>query len=356
MDQSYWQSAIAAKPSSSHKGYMLGGLVWFTIPFALATSLGLAANALGVQLTAAEAGAGLVPPAAAIVLVGRSGAILIVLQLFMAIVSTGSAECIAVSSIVVYDVYYTYINTKASGDQILRLSRYVILAFGLLMGVLAVILNQIGISLGWVYLFMGIVIGGGVVPTALCLTWSKTNGKAATASVVISSVLAIITWVSTASGTFGEVTVATLGANEPMLAGNLVALLSSAFITVAWSLVFPENYDFESMKRIPVVELDEYVPDAGETPEKLAEARQWIIKWGWTVSIILIIMWPLATVPWGVFPRSLFALWSSIAVVWGFLATVVIIALPIYEAKDDMLAVVYGLLGVQSPKVVTSRA
>ena len=35
-----WQSAIAASPASAHKGYLLGGLVWFTIPFALATSLG----------------------------------------------------------------------------------------------------------------------------------------------------------------------------------------------------------------------------------------------------------------------------------------------------------------------------
>ncbi|CAM9717132.1 unnamed protein product [Choristocarpus tenellus] len=30
VDQSYWQSAIAAKPQSSHKGYMLGGMCWFT--------------------------------------------------------------------------------------------------------------------------------------------------------------------------------------------------------------------------------------------------------------------------------------------------------------------------------------
>ena len=30
VDQSYWQSAIAAKPQSSHKGYLLGGMCWFT--------------------------------------------------------------------------------------------------------------------------------------------------------------------------------------------------------------------------------------------------------------------------------------------------------------------------------------
>merc|ERR1711966_546099 len=63
VDQSYWQSAIAAKPSSSTKGYLLGGLVWFTIPFALATAMGLATVALDLPVTSAEAGAGLVPPA-----------------------------------------------------------------------------------------------------------------------------------------------------------------------------------------------------------------------------------------------------------------------------------------------------
>ena len=72
-DQSYWQSAIAAKPASAHKGYILGGMVWFTIPFALATSLGLAGNALNVALTVDDAGSGLVPPASAIAMMGTVG-------------------------------------------------------------------------------------------------------------------------------------------------------------------------------------------------------------------------------------------------------------------------------------------
>ena len=28
LDQSYWQSAIAAKPSATYKGYILGGMCW----------------------------------------------------------------------------------------------------------------------------------------------------------------------------------------------------------------------------------------------------------------------------------------------------------------------------------------
>jgi Na+/proline symporter len=55
VDQSYWQSAIAARPESAAKGYLLGGLCWFAIPFALATSLGLASTALMLPMFLASA-------------------------------------------------------------------------------------------------------------------------------------------------------------------------------------------------------------------------------------------------------------------------------------------------------------
>merc|ERR1711935_789167 len=85
VDQSYWQSAIAARPESAAKGYLLGGICWFAIPFSLATSLGLASTALMLPITADEAGAGLVPPPVADHLLGDAGALLILIMLFMAI-------------------------------------------------------------------------------------------------------------------------------------------------------------------------------------------------------------------------------------------------------------------------------
>jgi Na+/proline symporter len=105
VDQSYWQSAIAARPSAAAKGYLLGGICWFAIPFSLATSLGLTSTALMLPITSEEAAQGLVPPAVATELLGSAGAVLVLVMLFMAIVSTGSAESIAVSSLVAYDVY-----------------------------------------------------------------------------------------------------------------------------------------------------------------------------------------------------------------------------------------------------------
>jgi hypothetical protein len=82
VDQAYWMGAIASKPSASYKGYILGGLMWFSIPFTLATSLGLASVALDLPLTKTEAGAGLVPPAVAVHILGKSGAVWITIMLF----------------------------------------------------------------------------------------------------------------------------------------------------------------------------------------------------------------------------------------------------------------------------------
>ena len=121
--QGYWMSAIAARPSSTHKGYLLGGLVWFAVPFSLATSLGLGALALDLPITAAEVAKGLVPPATATALMGKSGSVLLLTMLFMAVTSAGSAELVAISSLCTYDIYRTYINPDASGEQILRVSR-----------------------------------------------------------------------------------------------------------------------------------------------------------------------------------------------------------------------------------------
>merc|ERR1739844_407377 len=220
VDQSYWQSAIAAQPSSASRGYMLGGICWFAIPFSLATSLGLTSTALMLPITSGEAGSGLVPPAVATHLMGSSGSALILTMLFMAIVSTGSAESIAVSSLVAYDIYREYINPEADGAKILFVSRVVIVVFGLFMGVLSIFLDFLGLNLGWVYLFMGCVIGSAVIPLWNLMTWDKASGTGAVIAAWGGLTLAVIGWLVGAQVQSGAVTVATLGTNEVMLAGN----------------------------------------------------------------------------------------------------------------------------------------
>lgn len=57
-----------------------------------------------------------------------------VVILFMAVTSSGSAELIAVSSLISYDIYREYINPRATGKQMLLCSRISVCIFAVCMG------------------------------------------------------------------------------------------------------------------------------------------------------------------------------------------------------------------------------
>lgn len=108
------QRAIASNPQGTTRAYILGGMSWFSVPFAFGTTMGLSARALQTNpvfptyplpLSTDQQGAGLVAPAAAVALLGRSGAIAMLIITYMAVTSAASAQLISVSSIFTYDVY-----------------------------------------------------------------------------------------------------------------------------------------------------------------------------------------------------------------------------------------------------------
>lgn len=351
VDQSYWQSAIAAKPASAAKGYLLGGIVWFTIPFSLATSLGLASVALMLPVTSDEAGSGLVPPAVATYLIGDAGSALILIMLFMAIVSTGSAESIAVSSLVSYDIYRQYINPDATGADILKVSRIVIVLFGLFMGCFSIALSEMGLNLGWVYLFMGVVIGSAVVPLWNLMTWDKASGKGAVIAAWGGLFLAIAGWLIGAQVQSGEISVATLGSNEVMLSGNLIAICSSGIIHYIYSKYENETYDFSILNdKIKLVEDDMsgLSPD-DQDPVELDKAYKWITRRGYVLTFVLIIVWPLLSIPARTFSKEYFAFWVLVSVMWGFATSTIITILPIVESAEGIETILSNMFGCGSP-------
>lgn len=344
VDNGYWISAIAARPQSTHKGYLLGGLVWFAVPFSLATALGLGALALDLPLTANEAGRGLVPPATATALIGKGGAVLLLTMLFMAVTSAGSSELIAVSSLCTYDIYRTYINPRATGKQILSVSRTVVFLFGCFMGVLAIILNKVGVSLGWMYLAMGIIIGSAVIPVAFLLLWNKANAKGAMAGTIIGCIAGIITWLVVTKVIYGRVNLDTTGRNAPMLSGNLVSILVGGAIHAVFSFIKPQNYDWESTKSLSTVEMDASdVPLEEMNDEKLKRAKGWILKWGIGFTFVIVVLWPALALPAKVFNIQYFTLWAIIAIAWGTIGSAVIILLPLIESWDTIMLILKGM-------------
>ena len=163
LDNGYYNKAIAASPVDALPGYVMGGLSWFAIPSLCATTMGLAALALENnpvfptypnRMAHADVSAGLVLPYAAVALLGKGGAAATLLLVFMAVTSASSAELIAVSSIWTYDIYQTYINPKASGKFLIRMSHAACVVYAICLASFSTGLFYAGVSMGYLYLLM----------------------------------------------------------------------------------------------------------------------------------------------------------------------------------------------------------
>ncbi|KAL1936746.1 hypothetical protein VTP01DRAFT_880 [Rhizomucor pusillus] len=349
VDNAYWQRAIAAHPQYAVKAYLIGGLSWYAIPFTLATTMGLSGRALGIQLSEQAINAGLVLPDACVALLGSAGAWICLLLVFFAVTSAASAELIAVSSIITYDIFRAYIRPNASDKAVIRFSHASVLAFGIIMGVLATLLNLTGINLGYLYKLMGIIISSAVVPMTLTLLWSKQNWMAATISPIFGFVAALITWFTATYGLYGEITVDTTNENLPMMAGNLVALFSPAITCVVLTLIKPDNFTFDATRNIQQVR-DETTAETSaqgsrnteedEVTEEEKREMDKSSKFAKISSVILafslFILWPIPMFASRyVFSLPFFRGWVVVSIIWVFLSTFAVGIFPLWEARKN---------------------
>ncbi|EPT04820.1 hypothetical protein FOMPIDRAFT_1156291 [Fomitopsis schrenkii] len=382
-DQAYWQRAIASRPATCVKAYLLGGLAWFAIPFMFSTTLGLSAVALKgdpgmITLTAADVGAGLPASAAAAALLGKSGAAALLIVLFLAVTSATSAELIAVSALLTYDVYKRYINPQATDAQILRVSHAMVVFFAVVMGILGLIFYYIGISMGWLYDFMGVVLGAAVVPIACCITWRKANKWGCIAGAVTGFCCGVIAWlVTTSTLNNGVINVTTTFGDYEMLSGNLASIGVGGIIAVTTSLIWPDDFDFEATRAINTPShtaedqgSEEYVDEkkrvASEVstepvvdpPEEVAAEEERELDPGalnkafrlaaWasvTLTLIMLIIVPLPLF----FAQTIYGVggltaWVVIGMIWTFCSAISVVLYPLYESRAALYLITRGML------------
>jgi hypothetical protein len=358
----------------------------------ISTSLGLAAVALShgdnplISRTPSEVSAGLPAVKAAAALAGQSGAIAILILLFLAVTSACSAEQIAVSSILTYDVYGTYINKNPTEAQIIWSSRICILGYSLVMGALATAFNYIGVSMGYLYELMGTMIGSAVVPIALCITWKKCNGTGAIVGAILGFVAAIAGWIGiTSKLNNGVVTVETTFGDYEMLTGNLLAIGVGGLTTVGWSLIRPANFDWEITRAInckvdnvldresisdssPALEdssdSDEKEKDIPQTPIEPttlstpvaelseSEAEQTSLQRSFKLAsyaalslvVILILAIPLPLFfSSHVYSSGGFTAWVIVSLLWLFAGLSIVGIYPMWEARKGLKSVAVGI-------------
>ncbi|KAL5339111.1 Sodium:solute symporter family-domain-containing protein [Aspergillus crustosus] len=361
LDNGYYNKAIAAHPVHAFPGYVIGGLCWFAIPWLCATTMGLSALALeGTRrIASADVSAGLVLPFAAVELLGYSGAVCTTLMIFMAVTSAFSAQLIAVSSIFTYDIYQAYINPAAKGKRLVWVSHLSCILFAIVMASFATGLHYAGIGMGYLYLLMGVIISSAVFPGAMTLIWKGQNWIAAAASPVLGLAMSLIAWLVTTKTEYGVFTVETTGANYPMLAGNVAALLSPIVFSPALTYIFgPQNYDYESMRAIRKVDDSDVAAAAhvdlelvpGEHRTTSQEEEEEIKKLNkaafmsrtLTVGMVIcfLLLWPIPMYGSGyVFSKKFFTGWVVVGIIWLFGTAFGVVLFPLWEGRASIIRI-----------------
>jgi urea-proton symporter len=406
LDNGYYNKAIAASPVHALPGYIIGGLSWFAIPWLTATTMGLTALSLEStpafptypdRMSSADVSDGLVLPYAAVALLGRGGAVATLLIVFMAVTSATSSELIAVSSICTYDLYKTYFKPDASGKRLIWMSHCIVCLYALFISTFSVGLYYAGISMGYLYLMMGVIIGSAVLPATLTLVWGAQNKWAAALSPILGLAAALVAWLVTARNSCSSLDVECTGSNNPMLAGNgkppilntsqlhvltsslVVALLAPVvLIPVLTYALGPQHYDWKSMMEIrrgddhdladsAGVDLENTVGGHVETTAeleveqaKLMRASK-ISKWATIImTLAFLVLWPFPMYGSGyIFSKPFFTGWVTVGIIWIFCSLGAVGIFPVYEGRHTLIrtckAIFMDITGKKGPKTIRAE-
>jgi hypothetical protein len=235
------------------------------------------------------------------------------------------------------------------------ISRISIFAWGVISGCLAIILLELKISLGWVYLCMGNFIGSAVCPIAFAITWRRCSAVAAIGGAVAGICCSMIGWLSVASSRIicdplklpvGTINVETLGSDFAMLTGNVLALFVSPLVTCILVCFFPQDYNWEDLNKTTesyLIEQDRHAHkeavEEADSEEAMNNALKWTYISGSILTVILIFAWPLLTLPQPNFTKSYWGWWVAIAFIWGHCAAFICMVLPLWEARGIIMAI-----------------
>ncbi|QKX59484.1 uncharacterized protein TRUGW13939_06618 [Talaromyces rugulosus] len=370
MDTSYFIKAFAASPAAVVPGYTIGGIAYFAIPWALGTvmssvAVGLENNPVFPtyprRMSTSEVSSGLVLPYSALTIAGPGGAAAVVLITFMAVTSTLSAQVIAVSSIISFDIYREYFNRDASDAQIIRWSHVGVVGFVLFSAAFSTMLYYVGADLQWTLYMLGVVTCPGIFPMAFTVLWRRQTTLAAILSPILGLATGLAVWLGCAYRFGGSVTVATTGEVLPCVYGTV----ASAFSPIAYSVILtfalgkPQAYDWAQFKNerlalgkidsdsaSPSDQEDTHVASGENTrPSKDNELKRWArIATFWSVATFLghWVIWPLPM--YGshyVFGKKFFTAWVVVAIIWLWLTLLMVIFYPLIDGGIEQIGQVF---------------
>lgn len=216
-------------------------------------------------MTSSEVSSGLVLPYAAMTIAGKGGAAACLLMTFMAVTSTLSAQVIAVSSILSFDVYREYFKKSASDRDIIHSSHAGVIFFAAFSAGFSTMLYYVGIDLQWTLYMLGmtpypphlsskltwkgVVTCPGIFPMVFTILWNRQSKAAAILSPILGMATGLAVWLSTANKFGGSVSVSATGDVLPCVYGTVASFLSPILYSVVITLLKPQKYDWSEFKK-----------------------------------------------------------------------------------------------------------
>lgn len=413
MDSSFWQKAFSANVKASVPGYLIAAALIPAIVWPLGTIIGLSNIVLEGEsffptypraMTSYEINNGFGLPYTLMAVLGKSSLGGLLLAIYLAVTSTVSAQMIAVSSIISFDIYRNYFKPNANNSQLITVSHIGVIFFGLFAAGFTVMLHYVGVDMTWMGYFYSMIICPGVIPLVLTILWDRQTPLAAIISPVIGFLAGIAVWLGTAYKFYGEVTITSTGSQLPCMYGGLTALFLPGVLTVPISLL-DKNYkfdwsDFKKAKLIveeeeeedsfddnnrfkeatpsieekssksikPSVELETKTENAVEilkedsafyetevssnpanTPFTAEEVRiiniYTKIAAGASVFVLLItwVVWPLPLYRDYIFSKTFFAGWTVVSIIWVYLALIFIGLYPLWDGRHSLIKIFNGV-------------
>ncbi|EST05562.1 Sodium/solute symporter [Kalmanozyma brasiliensis GHG001] len=386
LDASFHQKGVAAMPEAAFPGYLIGGLAWFSIPFCLATTAGLAALALETaypgfptypnRIPKADVSAGLVLPYAAQALLGKGGSAAVLLLMFMSCTSAISAQMVGVSTVVSYDIFKTYFRPTIGADKLLRVNQYVVAGFGLFAAAFASLLHGIGLDLGIIYNLTGIFTGAGLSPLIFIFFDTRLHPAVVFPGIWINFASGVAVWLSLAYHRSGVVNLESVGGVVPCLAGcgtgigvGLVLSLLSVFFfprEFAWERI-PEILEQQHREQVARVTKEPVAAIAGEgktesinstdprsqleiiendpayNKARLDRFFKIAVASSLTIFVVITIIWPFSLYRDYVFTRNFFQGWVIVSFIWAILAFVGVGIFPLVQGIPVAKTILFNL-------------
>lgn len=369
MDTGFFTKAFSAAPQAVVPGYIIGGIAYFGIPWCLGTIMSLSALSLETtspnfptypnRMSAVEVSNGLVLPYAAIAIAGKGGAAGVLLITFMAVRSTISAQVIAVSSIITFDIYKRYINRGASDRDVIRWSHIGVVIFGLFSAAFSTALYYGSVDLGWTLYMLGVLTCPGIFPTTFTILWKRQSKEAAIVSPILGLITGLGVWLGSAQALYGDVSITSTGRTLPCVYGTVASALSPAVYSVLISMVRPANYDWADFRKEKLL-LENQKDNSSSVarPSTYADDKANLKRWGriasaWALATFFghWVFWPLPMYAAKyVFDSKFFAAWVVVSIIWVWGTMLIAGFFPIVDGWGQIRLVVRGIRGVLNKK------